>query len=117
MKLAIQLESSVVGMAIAQVAKAFGHEVVDVADEADVVIADDMRQMLSHLKRGRRVVQYITHPSIEPATGLMTSYPEQFKSFRVVEGKGVGGSEDMIGYLLALTHEEKKNEATENPGS
>ncbi|HSX24949.1 MAG TPA: hypothetical protein VLG69_03210, partial [Candidatus Andersenbacteria bacterium] len=76
MKIFVQLNSNVLKKTIGVVASAFGHEMIDTIDLADAIITTDIRMMLSCLKQGKRVVQFIVSPSDEPASGLMTSYPE-----------------------------------------
>jgi len=117
MKLYIQVGSDVVGMSMEQVFKALGgHERVENPDDADVVIlSDDTRQMLASLKRGKQVVQFLTQPSMEPATGLQTSYPDQFLACYVVPLKGVPGFEALMTHIAKLAGKEKTDEPAEGP--
>jgi hypothetical protein len=117
MKLAIQVGSDVVGKSIEQVVKALGgHERVENPDDADVVIlSDDTRQMPASLKRGKQVIQFPTQPSMEPATGLQTSYPDQFLACYVVPLKGLPGFEALLVHLATLSGKEKTHEPAEDP--
>lgn len=116
MKLYISVGSDVVGKSIEQVFGVLGgHQRVENPDDADVVIlSDDTRQMLASLKRGKQVVQFLTQPSMEPATGLQTAYPEQFMACYVVPLKGLPGFEALMAHLAKLSGKEKTDE---NPGS
>lgn len=107
MKIAIKLESNVIAQSIQVVAKAVSHEIVDEVESADAIITDDLRLMLSCLKNGKRVVQFLTTPSAEPATGLTTSYPELFSVCCVVPNKGVEGCEALINFLFTNAPKEQ----------
>lgn len=107
MKLYIQVGSDVIGRSIETVAKAFGHERVEDPEAADVVIcADDTRQMLTSLKHGKRVIQFLTQPSMEPAEELRTAYPDRFTVCTVVPFKGLEGCEMLITALAKLAGKE-----------
>jgi len=106
MKIATKLRSDVIERAIHAIAKTFGHVIVDDSEIADAIITNDLRQMVSMLKRDKRVVQFLISPSEEPATGLMTAYPELFTACRVVPGKGIDGCEMLIIFLA--THAPKE---------
>lgn len=117
MKLVSSLRSDVINKVIELVAGAFGYEIVKDAMDADVIIANDPRLMLSMLKKGKKVIQFLDQPSDEPATGLLTAYPDQFVCTRVVAGKGVEGAEALIARLLKLVSEEAKEKRNEGSGS
>jgi hypothetical protein len=108
MKLYSQVGSDVIGQAIEIVAKAFGHERVEDPEAADLVIlSDDTRQMLASLKHGKRVIQFLTQPFMEPATGLQTAYPDRFMACYVIEHKGLEGCEALITALKKLSGKEQ----------
>lgn len=107
MNIAIKLDSDVIAKSIQVVAQAVSHEIVEDVEIADAIITDDMRLMLSCLKKSKRVVQFLTTPSGEPATGLMTSYPELFTACCVVPNKGVEGCETLINFLFTNRPKEK----------
>ncbi len=107
MKLFVNLSSEVIKKSIHIVAQAFGHEIVQDADSAEAIVTNDLREMVSLLKKGKRVVQFLIRPSDEPATGLMTAYPELFTACRVVLGKGVDGCETLINFLATPNQKEK----------
>lgn len=106
MKIAIQLDSDVITQTLEAVAKGIGYEVVQNHGDADVVVTNDHRVMLACLKQGKHVMEYITHTEHDPASGLLTAYPNQFKSFRVIEGRGAEGTEEFIQHLLSLAGEQ-----------
>lgn len=108
MKLVSSMQSDVINKSIELVAGAFGYEIVKQATDADVIVANDPRLMLSLLKKGKKVIQFLDQPYDEPATGLLTAYPDQFACTRVVAGKGVEGAEALIARLLKLVSEEAK---------
>ncbi|MDA1169434.1 MAG: hypothetical protein O3A36_03795 [bacterium] len=108
MKIAIKLNSAVISRSIQVVAKAIGHEIVDDVEVAEAIITTDLRLMLSCLKESKRVVQVLINPSDEPATGLLTAYPERFSTCRVIENKKVDGSEALINFLFKTAPKETK---------
>lgn len=108
MKIVTQLDSTVLKTAIQVVAKAMGHEIVEDVNIAEAVITNDLRLMVSCLKQGKRVVQFLATPSEEPATGLMTSYPELFTACRAIQGKGVDGCETLITFLVTTAPKEQQ---------
>lgn len=97
MKLFINVGSDVIGTSMEVVAQAFGHERVADPEAADVVIcSEDTRQLLTALKHGKRAVQFLTQPSMEPAEGLATAYPDRFMACAVVPLKGLPGFAALI---------------------
>lgn len=107
MKLYIQVGSDVIGQVIEIVAKAFGHERVEDPEAADVVIlSDDTRQMLTSLKHGKRVIQFLTQPYMEPATGLQTACPDRFMACYVIPHKGLEGFEAVLAEFTKLSGKE-----------
>jgi len=114
MKLTVKLSSEVVAKALQMVAKGFGLDVVDDVDTADLIIADDLREMLSILKKEKQVIQFLYRsPDEVAATGLKASYPDQFKVFRVIPNEDAEDCDSLIVYLLTLS----KGETNEDPSS
>lgn len=107
MQLFVTLGSDVIEKSIHVVAQAAGHTVAQSSDAADAIITNDLRQMVSLLKQGKRVIQFLTQPSEEPAMGLLTAYPELFTLCCIVPHKGVDGCETLINFLFTNSPKEK----------
>jgi hypothetical protein len=108
MKIAIDLHAGPVGGALEAILKATGHALAATVEEADVVIAEEPRSMLRHLKDGKRVVQFITDAHRQSPVGLGTTpeYADRFRVFQVVEWhKDVPTAVGLMAYLCELSQE------------
>ncbi|MEX0930482.1 MAG: hypothetical protein WDZ79_02260 [Candidatus Paceibacterota bacterium] len=103
MKVSVMLRSDPVRLATEQAIGLTGAEIVRDPDEAQAVITDGHRLMLSCLKRGKQVVQFLAGPQDQPAEGLLGTYPEQFKVFML------GEVAPMMGHIAELARKSEIN--------
>lgn len=84
--------------------KAFGFEVVETTEEAELVITEDPFLVHDALVAGKIVVQF------EPLANMKLAYrierhpefAERYHLFRTIEDAQVGGAEAMLAYMRSL---------------
>ncbi|MDO8598649.1 MAG: hypothetical protein Q7S02_00910 [bacterium] len=81
----VDIERPAIRMAIEIIARSRGAIIAPTADDAAIVVSDDQRKLLGHLKAGKRVVQLCLGPTVEVASGLATApnFADRFRAFRV----------------------------------
>lgn len=114
MKIAIISQYDVLGKALEMTCALFSDGLAASVDEADLVVCEEPRDCLVHLKRGKYVAQFVSLDLSHAAVGLIESYPNQFRVFTVIprkEREDVGGPVAMWNWIANLSGKEGPKDA------
>jgi len=108
MKIAILIKNPV-GISLTAVAKVIGgHEPVEKPEDADIVLAEEVRPLRQALERGQYAIQFIVDPRdakshVARELAATQAFAGRFRAFQVLDGdKDLPGAVELYAYLAEL---------------